>query len=93
MEASGVFEERGNAKSALIDGALLFPTAGGFFDETAVVGGVPKESFFFDVEITEGLTESTDLLIEKSDFLEIASVRFALVERGVGGGFAVRIVG
>ena len=93
MEASGVFEERGNAKSALIDGALLFPTAGGFFDETAVVGGVPKESFFFDVEITEGLTESADLLIEKSDFLEIASVRFALVERGVGGGFAVRIVG
>ena len=77
----------------MIDGALLFPAARGFFDEPAVVGGVPKESFFFDVEITEGLAESADLLIEKSDFLEIASVRFTLVEFRVGGGFAVRIVG
>ena len=48
FEASGPFEERGNAKAALVDGAFFGSAARAFGDESAVIGGIPKESVLVD---------------------------------------------
>lgn len=49
FEAGREFDEGGDAEAALVDGAFSLAAAGGFFDEAAVVGGVPEEAIVGDL--------------------------------------------
>lgn len=48
FEASGPFEEGGDTEAALVDGAFFGAAARAFGGESAVVGGIPKESVLVD---------------------------------------------
>ena len=49
LKRAGNSMREGDAEAALVDGAFSLAAAGGFFDEAAVVGGVPEEGIVGDL--------------------------------------------